>query len=106
MSDDPIRVRNQPALTTASGTTWLIIGALFSGVSIVMLVALAPLPPQGLAVLAIAVIVALYVTMVAVRFLVQARKRRLRLIAASFLAIAFVALGSVVAIAAVTWAAV
>jgi hypothetical protein len=105
MSDDPNRLRNQPALTTASGTSWLIVGGLFSAISVAVLAVLSTLPPSGLAVAAIAVIVGLYLTMFAVRFFVDARKRRLGLIAVCFLTIAFISLSSVIAIAAVNWAA-
>ncbi|WP_010202450.1 hypothetical protein [Salinibacterium sp. PAMC 21357] len=105
MSDDPTRLRNQPSLTTASGNSWLIIGALFAAISIGMLAALATLPPSGLALVAIAVIIALYLVMLILRFTVHARRRRLRLIAVCLLSIAAVGLGSVVAIAAINWAA-
>jgi len=105
MSDDPNRLRNQPALTTASGTSWLVVGGLFSAIAIAVLAALSTLPPSGLAVAAIAVITGLYLTMFVVRFVVNARKRRLGLIAACFLTIAFIALSSVIAIAAVNWSA-
>jgi len=104
MSDDPTRVRNQPSLTTASGSSWLIVGALFASISIAMLAALAMLPPPGLALAAITTIVALYAAMLVVRFVVHARKRRLKLIAACFLSIAVIGLGSVIAIASVNWA--
>jgi hypothetical protein len=104
MSDDPTRVRNQPSLTTASGSSWLIVGALFAGISIAMLAALATLPPPGLAFAAIAAIAALYAAMLISRFAVHARPRRLKLIAACFLSIAVIGLGSVIAIAAVNWA--
>lgn len=104
MSDDPSRMRNQPALTTNSGTSWLIVGALFAAITIAMLSALATLPPSGLAFATIAVISALYAGMLIARLLVRTRKLRLRLIAACFLAIALVGLVSVIVIAAVNWA--
>ncbi|WP_341951928.1 hypothetical protein [Salinibacterium sp. TMP30] len=97
-------MRNQPALTTTSGNSWLIVGALFAAITIATLVALALLPPAGLAFISIVVIVTLYLAMLIVRFVVHGRKRRLRLIAACFLTIALVGLSSVIAIAAVNWA--
>ncbi|GAA1218965.1 hypothetical protein GCM10009655_18020 [Rhodoglobus aureus] len=69
-----------------------------------MLAVLATLPPPGLALAAIAAIIALYAAMLIVRFVVHARRRRLKLIAACFLTIAVVGLGSVIAIATVNWA--
>jgi ABC-type siderophore export system fused ATPase/permease subunit len=104
MSDDPTKMRNQPALTTTSGNSWLIVGALFAAITIATLVVLAMLPPSGLAFTAIVVIVTLYISMIVVRLVVHHRKRRLRIIAACFLAIALVGLSSVITIAAVNWA--
>jgi glucan phosphoethanolaminetransferase (alkaline phosphatase superfamily) len=105
MSYDPTRLSNQPALTTASGTSWLIIGGLFSGISIAVLAVLATVAARGLAWGSIAAIIGLYAAMFIVRFTVGSHRRRLRIIAACFLMIAFVGLGSVVTIAAVNWAA-
>lgn len=106
MNDDPTLVRNQPALTTASGSSWLIVGALFTAISAATLFMLGQLPPSGLAAWAIVTIVILYVAMVIIRFTVHALKTRLRLIAICFLAIALISLGSVTAIAAVNWSAI
>lgn len=104
MSDDPTRLRNQPALTTASGNSWLISGALFVIISVAMLIALSKLPPPGLAWIAIILIVTLYAMMLVVRFLVQKRRTRLRFFAACLLAIALISLSSVITIATVNWA--
>ncbi|QYH36218.1 hypothetical protein [Salinibacterium sp. M195] len=104
MSDDPTRMRNQPALTTATGSSWLVVGALFAAITIATLVALSALPPLGLATATIAVIAVLYGAMIVVRFVVAARRRRLILMAACFIALAGVGLASVIAIAAVNWA--
>jgi hypothetical protein len=104
MSDDPTRVRNQPALTSASGNSWLIIGGLFSIISTAMLLVLSTLPPPGLSFVAVAITIALYVAMVVVRFSVHSRTRRLRIIAVCLAAIAFVGLSTVIGIAAVNWA--
>jgi uncharacterized protein YacL len=104
MNDDPTKMRNQPALTTTSGNSWLIVGALFAAITIATLAALALLPPAGLAFTAIVVIVTLYLAMLIVKFVVHDRKRRLRILAACFLSIALVGLSSVIAIAAVNWA--
>ncbi|MGV8851346.1 MAG: hypothetical protein ACOH1M_02115 [Rhodoglobus sp.] len=106
MSDDSTRLRNQPSLTTASGNSWLIIGALFAGISLAVLGLLVSLPPPGLAIATISVILGLYLFMVIVRFSVHPRKRRLRLLAACLLLIAAAGLGTVIAIAAVNWASV
>jgi glucan phosphoethanolaminetransferase (alkaline phosphatase superfamily) len=97
-------MRNQPALTTASGSSWLIVGAFFAGISIAMLAVLATLPPPGLAVAAIVAIATLYAAMLVARFVVPVRKRRLKIIATFFLLIAVIGLASVIAIASVNWA--
>lgn len=98
MTDDPTRVRNQPALTTSTGTVWLIVGGLFAAISLVTLILLIELPPPGVALTAAIAVGALYLAMVATRLL--ATRHRLRLLAAEMLLMAAVALGATLIIAA------
>ncbi len=103
MSDDPTRIRNQPALTTSTGRSWLILGGIFTVISLAVLVAMTALPPAGVALTAAIVIGVLYLAMVAVRLAVRPGRLRLGLMAVAMLAIASVALGAVLIVA---WAAV
>jgi len=103
MTDDPTRIRNQPALSTSSGAIWLIVGGLFAIISIVVLVPLVTRQPAGLAMGGIVAIVLLYLAMVLVRFRVGALRRRLGWLAACMLAMAVVAMASVLIISTVEW---
>lgn len=98
--NDPTLVRNQPALTTAHGTEWIIVGAIFVLISGVVLFLLRDRGPAGLALGAIAVITACYLGMVVVRFAVQTGRLRLGLLAALLGAIALLSLIVVLVIAA------
>lgn len=91
-TDDPTLVRNQPALTTSTGRSWLIVGALFTVISLAVLVPMTALPPSGVAPTAAIVDVVLYLAMLAARFTVAPGRRRLGLMAAALLAIAAVSL--------------
>lgn len=91
-TDDPTLVRNQPALTTSTGRSWLIVGALFTVISLAVLVPMTALPPSGVALTAAIVDVVLYLAMLAARFTVAPGRRRLGLMAAALLAIAAVSL--------------
>lgn len=88
MSDDPTRVRNQPSLTTSTGRTWLIVGALFTAISLAVLLPMTALPPSGVALTAAILDVVFYAAMLAARFAVAPGRRRLPLMAAALLAIA------------------
>ena len=92
---DPTLMRNQPALRTSSGTIWVVVGVLFVAVALIPLVLVAG--TGGAAAIAAAVtiglVVALLVALVAVRFMVADRIRRLRIMAGCLLAIAVIALG-------------
>lgn len=98
---DPTRIRSQPALTTSSGAIWLVVGALFSAVSIAILLTLATRPPAGLAIGAAISVAVLYLGMVIVRLVVPATRRRSRLaiLAVLLLAIAAISLVSVLVLA-------
>jgi hypothetical protein len=93
---DPTRVRDQPALTTSRGLSWLILGGLLTLISLGVLVPMAVLrmPPLGVAGPAAVVVGVLYLCMIIVRFATPPSRLRLAL-----LAIAFVSLFAVVLVA-------
>jgi hypothetical protein len=99
MTGDPTLVRNQPALTTSTGRSWLIVGGLFTAISLAVLIALIDFAPHGLALAAAITIGLLYLGMVAARLAVKPGRTRLGLMAAGMIAIAVVALGAVLVIA-------
>lgn len=94
-------VRNQASLTTSSGRSWLIVGALFTVICGSVLIMLNANPPRGLGLGATVAIVLIYLGMIVVRVNVPATRLRLRLgiMAAGLLSIAAVALVSALVIA-------
>lgn len=99
MTDDPTRIRNQPALTTSSGRIWLIVGGLFTVIALGVLIPMTALEPRGVALTAIVADVVLYLGMVAARFAARPGRRRLGLMAVAMLAIAVVSLVAVYIVA-------
>ena len=98
---DPTRLRDQPALTSSQGRSWLILGGLLALISLGVLVpmALMNMPPVPVPLTAAIVIVSLYLGMVIVRFATPPGRLRLGLLAIDMLAIAFVAVLAVVLVA-------
>jgi len=98
---DPTRLRDQPALTSSQGRSWLILGGLLSLISLGVLVPMAAMnmDPTGVPLTAAIVIVALYLGMIIVRFATPPGRLRLGLLAIDMLAIAFVAVLAVVLVA-------
>jgi len=92
MTDDPTKMRNQPALTRSSGRIWLIVGGILTGVSLAVLIPMTRLPPSGVALAGAVVVAALYTSMIVVRLVVRSGRRRLAFLAAGMSAIALVAL--------------
>jgi hypothetical protein len=99
MTNDPTLQRNQPALTTSSGAIWLVVGGLFSAISLAVLIPMTTLPPEGVALRAAIAVAALYAGMVVVRFVVRPGRLRLRVLAGGMIAIAAVSLGGVLVVA-------
>lgn len=99
MTSDPTRQRNQPALTTSTGRSWLILGGLLAAISLAVLIPMLDFAPHGVALAAVVAIAVLYVGMVVVRFTMARGRLRLALMAAGMIAIAVVALGAVLAVA-------
>jgi hypothetical protein len=102
-ANDPTAVRAQPALTTSTGTVWLVVGGVFTAISLAMLLALSTLPGGGVALAAAVIVAILYVAMLVARTAVPAGRRRLRVLAVGMLLIAAVALGGVMIVAATAW---
>lgn len=71
------KVTKQPALTTASGRTWLIVAGIISGLSLVFLWFMRELEPLGAAAIGMVTIIVIYLVMVAIRFGVRAPRVRL-----------------------------
>jgi len=81
--DDPTKVTAQPALTSSSGRVWLIVGAVFCIVALVVLglqLALQPVIP----IIGMTIAVLAYAAIVVVRFSVPAGQRRLYAMAVLF----------------------
>lgn len=102
---DSTRMRDQPSLTTASGTNWVVVGGLFAAIALVVVIPLIAFPPAGLALGAAIAILVLYVGMILTRALVPPGRRRLGMLAAGMLLIAGVALLAVAIVAATAWEA-
>jgi hypothetical protein len=100
MEDDPMRMRDQPSLTTSSGTIWLVVGGLTAAITVVLLLSLQQVNSSGIAMAGIAALVLLYLAMVEVRLLVRGLRLRLMLLAIGFGLLTAVALGTVIVIAA------
>ena len=98
---DPTRLRDQPALTTSRGRSWLILGGLLALISLGVLIPMAVMNmrPVGVPLTAAIVVVALYVGMIIVRFATPPGRLRLGLLAIDMLAMAFVAVLAVVLVA-------
>jgi len=105
-ASDPTRLRNQPALVSSNGAIWLVVGGLFAAIAIIVLATLVMRQPAGLAMGAIVAVVVLYIGMALVRFLGAPGRLRLGLLAALMLAMAAVALATVIIVASVEWNAV
>ncbi|MEX1079442.1 MAG: hypothetical protein WED09_10080 [Homoserinimonas sp.] len=82
------KVTTQPALTTASGRTWLIVAGIISVLSLVFLWFMRELEPLGAAAIGMVTVIAIYLAMVAIRFGVRAPRARLWSLAILTIAIA------------------
>lgn len=81
------KVTQQRALTSDSGRTWLIVGAVIAALCLVLLWFMRELPPVGAATSGIVAILLAYLAMVAVRFGVTHDRWRLGLLAGLTIAI-------------------
>jgi hypothetical protein len=91
---DPIgtspRVRDQPALTTSSGRSWMILGGILALIAVAVLVPLLSQKPDGVALFGLCSIVALYAAMVVVRVNANSGRVMLALLAIFMIAIALI----------------
>ena len=69
VTNDPTRMRDQPALRTSTGTEWLVIGLVLAGISVAVLL----FQDHATSDVVAAVVVALYVAMLVVRVTVRPR---------------------------------
>ncbi len=76
------KVTKQPALTTASGAIWLVVGGIISLLCLVLLWLMRGLEPIGAATTGIVIIVVAYLAMIAVRYGVSSLRVRLWTLAA------------------------
>ncbi|GAA1547284.1 glucan phosphoethanolaminetransferase (alkaline phosphatase superfamily) [Microbacterium ginsengiterrae] len=106
---DPTRMVNQPALRSSDGTIWIVVSGLFVLICLVPLSLLTVIAPRASApvawVTAILVVV-LFAALLASRWLVTQRERRLKIMAVLMLAMAAIALIGLVVCAAIEWSAV
>ncbi|MCS0500290.1 hypothetical protein [Protaetiibacter mangrovi] len=98
---DPTRMRDQPALTSSRGLSWLVLGGLLTLIALGVLVPMAVLrmPPFAVPGTAAVVVAVLYLCMIIVRFATPPSRLRLALLAVDMLAIAFVTLLAVLLVA-------
>jgi hypothetical protein len=94
MTEDPSRIGLQPALTTSTGRSWLIVGGLFTVIALAVLLPMTWMPPAGVGLGASITVAVLYLAMVVVRLIVGPGPQRLRLLAGGLIAIALVSLVS------------
>ncbi|MET1016182.1 MAG: hypothetical protein ABWX76_05155 [Leifsonia flava] len=99
---DPVRVRNQPSLTTSTGLIWLVLGTFLATICVAVLLALVGLEPVTASV-GVVVVTVLYVAMIVVRFAVRPGPVRLTSMASLFGAMAVVTLICVVVISGMAW---
>jgi hypothetical protein len=96
------RVRDQPALTTTSGKSWVVLGGLLALVSIAMMIPMVSLAPAGAAGVGIVLVGFLYLAMLVARR-ISPGVPRLTTLAVLMTCIAVVALVTVGMVAATEW---
>lgn len=99
---DPTRVTAQPALTTSDGKEWLLIGAVLAAISLAVLLPLSGMH-AGVALTGAGGVLLLLLAMGVVRAAVPARRPRLIALAVLLGAMALVALGAVLIVAATAY---
>ena len=105
---DPTRMANQPALTTSSGSVWIVTGALFILAAAYPLSALLVFEPGSAFPVALAtaiVMSVMYVLLVITRFAAPAGRRRLQLMAVFFIAMVALVVVGLLVCAAMQWSA-
>lgn len=91
---DPTKMKNQPAMRTSSGLIWIVMGGFFAVAAAVpfSLLIAGDRPSHTVAMVILVIVAVLYVALITVRFVVQKRVARLRVMAACMLSMAAVAL--------------
>jgi O-antigen/teichoic acid export membrane protein len=93
------RMRDQPALTTSSGRSWLLLGGLLALIALAVLVPMLPLEPAGVALVGSCLIIALYAAMIVVRLNMTPGRGMLAVLASGMIAISIVGLACVLLVA-------
>lgn len=99
---DPTLIRNQAALRNSEGTIWLVVGAVFVGVALVVFLPFTGDQP-ALAWASIAIVAALYVAMIVVRLAVRPRRARLVTLAVLLILVALTGLVCIMLISMGAW---
>lgn len=99
---DPTLMRNQAALRHSAGTVWVVIGALFTVVALVVFLPALPLQPT-IAWIGVLAVMVLFSAMLLTRYAVADHRRRLLTLAALLIAIAAVSLVCVLLIGIREW---
>lgn len=105
MQLDSTRLRDQPALTTSSGRIWLLVGGLFAGFALIVLIPMALVLDAGAAKFGAIAVGVLYLAMIVVRLAVPGGRLRLGLLAIGLLSVAAVSLVCAGIVAASVWIA-
>ncbi|UYO96196.1 hypothetical protein OED01_11355 [Microbacterium sp. M28] len=107
-STDETLVRNQPALRTSDGTIWVLVAGAFAIACAIPLVLILANPGGAgpVAWMTLVLVALSYAGLVATRFLIEDRTRRLRVLAVLMLAMAAVALAGLFACVMIAWSAV
>ncbi|MEJ6489286.1 hypothetical protein PQI23_06085 [Leucobacter sp. USCH14] len=90
---DPTKVRHQRALTSASGTVWVVMSALLlivTSVPLIAIIALRPGPVRPVAIITAALMIAFTCIVFIARFAAPRGPRRLRIMAAAMIGSAVV----------------
>lgn len=103
--NDPTLMRNQPALRRSQGLIWIVAGAIFAAVSLVVFLPLTATQPT-LAWAGILIVLGLFAAMLIVRFTVKSHKTRMLTLATLLIATAIAGLVIVVLISMSEWATV
>jgi hypothetical protein len=95
-ADEPVgtspRVRDQPALTTSSGRSWMLLGGLLALIAIGTMIPMLSLEPAGIALFGICAVIALYTGMIISRINARPGRQMLAFMAIFMIAIAVVGL--------------
>jgi len=102
---DPTAIGEQPALTTSSGTIWLVVAGIFTAIALVELAFMLTFG-NPLVVVGLVLVAGQYLGILVTRFITPAGRLRLRIMAGLMLGIAGVSLIVVGVVAAERWSTI